>query len=258
MKSIIVIPARFGSSRLPGKPLKVIAGISLVERVYRVASSVKVDRVVVATDSQEIKQHAEGFGAEVVMTPETCRNGSERSYAALQSLRIKPDIIVNLQGDAPLSPPWFIQAVIDVLEKNPKLQIATPAVRLDASGMKKLIEAKKVQPSAGTLVTFDSAYDALYFSKNIIPFSKDYGSGTPVYKHIGIYAYRFSALEQYVNLPESTLEKAESLEQLRAIENGIKIRVIPVETKGRTLWSIDTPEDLKIAEEIIAREGELV
>lgn len=258
MKSLIVIPARYGSSRLPGKPLALIAGVSLLQRVWRIASAVShVDKVVVATDDERIVEHGESFGAHCVMTPPECRNGTERVHATLDALKISPEIVINLQGDAVLTPPWVIQGVVDALLKNRTVDIATPAVVLDNESYLKLKESKARGEVGGTTVVFDREYNALYFSKSLIPFRRG-DVDTPVYRHIGLYGYRADALSRYIQLPETPLERAEQIECLRALEYGMKIRVVPVDYRGRSHCSVDSESDIRRAEELIVREGELV
>lgn len=258
MKSVMIIPARYGSSRLPGKPLALVAGTSLLERVWRIASAVKnVDEVLVATDDERISKHADSFGARSVLTPPACRNGTERVHAAIASLDVTPQIVINLQGDAVLTPPWVIQGVVDTLLSNPSIDIATPAVALDTESYEKLREAKAGGEVGGTTVVFDREYRALYFSKSLIPFRRD-GADIPVYRHIGLYGYRTEALARYIELPETPLEKAEQIECLRALEFGMKISVVPVDYRGRSHCSVDSESDIGRAEELIAREGELL
>ena len=259
MKTVIVIPARYGSTRFPGKPLAIILGKSLLERTWRIANSVKgVDEVYIATDDERIFQHATAFGAKLLMTPAECANGTERVLAALQLAKLKPDIIVNLQGDAVLTPPVVLEALIDELTKTTSADIATAATRLNQDQYNELVKQKSAGQPGGTLVTFDLNCRALYFSRSIIPFVRNASSPVPIYRHIGIYGYRYRALEKYVTLVPSPLELAEGLEQLRALENGMPIQVVEVDYNGRTHWSVDSPEDAKMAESLILREGELV
>lgn len=254
-----IIPARYGSTRFPGKPLHKIAGVEMVERVRRVAqAAIGIDRVIVATDDVRIRTAVESFGGEAVMTPETCRNGTERAYEAVKAFAAPGDVIINLQGDAPLTPPWVVEAIAAEMAADATLAMATPAVELAPDAYAQMAEAKARGEVGGTTVVFDRQRNALYFSKAIIPFQREKSAGTPVYKHIGLYAYRFDTLARLVSLEPTPLEKAESLEQLRALENGIAIRVVLTSYRGRTPWSVDSPRDAEIAAGIIAREGELV
>ncbi len=258
MTVIAVIPARYGSTRFPGKPLHEIAGLAMVERVRRLAKAAPtIERVLVATDDERIKQTVEDFGGDAVMTPEHCRNGTERCFEAVKDFAKADDVIVNLQGDAPLTPPWVIDAAAAAMADEPALQLATPAVALSEDAYDKLAAAKAAGEVGGTTVVFDRVMNALYFSKAVIPFRRE-ASGAPVHKHIGLYAYRFAALAKLVALEPSPLERTESLEQLRALENGIPIRIVLTDYRGRTPWSVDSPRDAEIAAAIIAQEGEIV
>lgn len=256
MSAVIVIPARYASTRLPKKPLHMIAGHMLVERVWKIAKAIDgVDEVYVATDHAEIFDAVEKFGGRAVMTPEECRNGTERALATMDALKIKPEVIVNMQGDAPVTPPWVVQAMVDAMKADPKAGLGTPAVRLTGAALEKFLEEKKVTPTSGTTVVMDRDGYAMYFSKAVIPYPR---GEAEVFRHIGLYAYRYDTLKQMVSLPESRLEKIEKLEQLRALENGIKIRVVEVDYRGRAHASVDSPEDVKRTEDIIAAQGELV
>jgi len=162
MDTIIVIPARYGSSRFPGKPLAPIMGRSLLERVWRIGTAVEgVSRVVVATDDTRIVEHVRSFGGEAVMTSESCTNGSERAYEAVQNLGSKADVIVNLQGDAVLMPPWVIGALVRAMKDDPSVQIVTPAVRLAAEQYKSMSAMKGAGIVSGTTVTFEEWRRAL-------------------------------------------------------------------------------------------------
>jgi 3-deoxy-manno-octulosonate cytidylyltransferase (CMP-KDO synthetase) len=260
MNIAIVIPARYGSKRYPGKPLAQIRGRSLLRRVWSIAKSVTgVSGVHVATDDARIASHAEGFGAQVVMTPAECANGTERVLAAVRSFGVRPDAAVNLQGDAALTPPWALQALVDTLHSDPAVQMVTLAVQCAKEQVREIEESKRRNPESGTLVTFARNGDALYFSKSMIPHLRVRDQDPPpVYQHIGIYGYRMETLEKYCALPEGPLERAEQLEQLRALENGIPIRVVLVDYRNRTHWSVDSPDDVAKVEAIIAREGELI
>jgi 3-deoxy-manno-octulosonate cytidylyltransferase (CMP-KDO synthetase) len=260
MTAVIVIPARKGSTRFPNKPMAPVLGKTLLQRTWLIAKAVeRVDDVVVATDDEGIRRHAEGFGAKVLMTRPDCRNGSERVFDAVRQLKPRPEIAVNLQGDAVLTPPWVIQTVVDELRKDPAIRLATPATRLDWKRYDEFVQSKSGGRVSGTLVVFDLHRNALYFSKGQIPFIRDRNiAEPPIYRHIGLYGYRCAALEKYAALEPTPLESMEGLEQLRALENGIPIRVVPVDYRERTHWSIDNPEDVAKVEEIIRREGELV
>lgn len=258
MAVIAVIPARYASSRFPGKPLHVIAGTPMVERVRRLAAAAgSVDRVLVATDDERIMEAVDRFGGDAVMTPESCRNGTERVFEAVKATAAPEDVILNLQGDAPLTPPWVIEAVAAEMKADAGLPMATPAVELTAEGEAAMRASKAAGEVGGTTVVFGSDRNALYFSKAVIPFQRHPEAGTPVYKHIGLYAYRFATLERLVALAPSPLERAESLEQLRALENGVPIRVVLTDYRGRTPWSVDSPSDAERVEAILRAEGEI-
>jgi 3-deoxy-manno-octulosonate cytidylyltransferase (CMP-KDO synthetase) len=260
----IIIPARKGSTRFPNKPLATVAGQLLLFRTWKIAQAVDgVDAVYIATDDNEIRSVAEGFGASVLMTPAECDNGTERVFAAVSQLPVRPDVIVNLQGDAVLTPPWVIQAVVDAMTMNPEIAMATPATALSWAQYDQFVAAKAGGRVSGTLVVFDKNQRALYFSKGFIPFIRDRmpaleSIAPPIYRHIGLYGYRYTTLERYVNWQPTPLEKIEKLEQLRALENGLPIQIVLVDYRGRTHWSIDNKEDVAIAEGIIRSEGELV
>ncbi len=265
MQSAIVIPARYGSTRFPGKPMANILGKSLLERMWHLACDVKnAETVIIATDDDRIAEHAVAFGAKVQITSNQWRNGSERILEAVQLQKLSPDIVVNLQGDAVLTPPFVIDALLEAFAKDTEKQfsVATPCVQLTKAQYDDLLEMKSRGIASGTMVAFDKYGKALYFSRSIIPLLRDDKSQkdqlVPVYRHIGLYAYRFNALKEYVQLSPTPLELAEGLEQLRLLEHGLSIKVVPVHYQGRTHWSIDHPEDVAIVEDIIKKEGELV
>lgn len=261
-KNIIVIPARYHSSRFPGKPLALINGHSLIYRVWSIAKTIKgLDEVYIATDHEDIQKHALGFAAKVLMTGEHC-NGTERCFAALSLLPNKPEIILNLQGDAVLTPPWVIQTLIDTMSDNPQLEVATLATQITKKNYVLMQKAKLKGEVGGTMVVCDKDFNAMYFSKEMIPYLRDLKETKieppSLYRHIGFYAYRYSALEKYSALSATPLEKLEGLEQLRILENGQSIRVVLVDYRGRTHASIDSPKDISRVEKLIEAEGELV
>ncbi|MBX7136954.1 MAG: 3-deoxy-manno-octulosonate cytidylyltransferase [Oligoflexia bacterium] len=257
MSVIIVIPARYGSSRFPGKPLAVIKGRTLIERVWSICKTVRsVDRVYIATDDQRIEAAAKKFKAEVVLTDPHCANGTERVFDALKRLAIEPQVVVNMQGDAVLTPPGVLEALCAYMLAHPEVQMATPAAELSAEEYS--AATRNPGRHSATYVTFDNSQNALYFSRALIPKLRDadHEKGS-AFRHIGIYAYRPETLRRYLELPEGRLEKIEKLEQLRALENGIPIKVVTVNLAGRTPCSIDRPEDISRAEELISAQGEL-
>jgi 3-deoxy-manno-octulosonate cytidylyltransferase (CMP-KDO synthetase) len=259
MKVVIIIPARFGSTRLPGKPLMMIAGKSLLQRTWSIAKAVKhVDGVYVATDDERIKAHAEAFGAEVMMTPDA-PNGTERVFYAATMLPQPPDIILNLQGDAVLTPPWVIQALIDTMLADASIGFATTAMRLTAVQYQHMVNSKQHGAVGGTTVVFDKDHNAMYFSKSLIPFVRQKTADhLPVFRHIGLYVYRYPVLQHYLELPPTELEQTEGLEQLRALEHGIPIKVVQVDYRGRSHWAVDSQADIEQVEKLIAEEGELL
>jgi len=262
-KAVIIIPARMASSRFPNKPLCQIHGMSMIERVYRLAQANQHDaQVVIATDDNHLKDYAQAFGARVILTPSDCYTGTDRVTKAYEQLAQAGeiyDVIVNLQGDAVLTPPWVIDALIKQMIDNPSLNLATPCVLLSTPALYEFVSKKQAGSSSGTCVVFDKNYDALYFSKNLIPFHRnrtDIGDYC-IYRHIGLYAYTPASLLELSNLEPTLLEKIEQLEPLRALENGIKIRMVVVDYKNRSHGSVDNPEDVALVEQIILQEGEL-
>lgn len=260
MSAIIVIPARYGSTRLPGKPLALIKGKSLLYRTWSIAKAVNhADEVYIATDDSRIKDHALTFGAKVIMTPENCLNGTERAFAAIETLSQRPDIILNLQGDAVLTPPWAIQALLDKMINDPSIGLATTAMQMNIEQYDNMLSSKMRGLVGGTTVVFNHNDDALYFSKSMIPYVRDKTiNPLPVYRHIGLYIYRYPILKEYLNLQPTPLEKVEGLEQLRALENGIPIKIVKIDYRGRTHWAVDSQDDIVTVEKIIDKEGELI
>ncbi|MFM9943874.1 MAG: 3-deoxy-manno-octulosonate cytidylyltransferase [Bacteroidia bacterium] len=241
MNTAAIIPARFASTRFPGKPLALINGISMIQRVYDQACSSGLNYVAVATDDSRIYDHVKSFGGEVIMTSENCLNGTERIAEALAHLESKPDIIINIQGDEPFILPQQIALVVKTL-KDPGTGIATLKKRIDSAN-------ELNDPNVVKVVT-DRDDFALYFSRSPIPYKrndKETWPDFPVYfKHLGVYGYKTNILMDIVRLPETLLQKMESLEQLSWLENGFLIKVI--ETDFQSI-AIDTPEDLERAQE---------
>jgi 3-deoxy-manno-octulosonate cytidylyltransferase (CMP-KDO synthetase) len=253
MKTLVVIPARYESKRFPGKPLALVAGKSILERAYRIARAAQgVSGVVVATDDARIADHCKSFGAQAIMTDATLPTGSDRAAAVLEQVAHPVEAVINLQGDALLTPPWVIEALAQSLREGARF--ATPAMRLSEAQLDAFVDAKRVTPSSGTTVVVDASMHALYFSKHVLPFAREKRT---VYRHIGVYGYDAATLLAFAALPQSELERAEGLEQLRALEAGMRIKVVPVDYRGRTHWSVDHPEDIAHVEAIIAKEGEL-
>jgi 3-deoxy-manno-octulosonate cytidylyltransferase (CMP-KDO synthetase) len=264
MKVLVVVPARFSSTRYPGKPLVTLQGASgkvksLVQRSWEAACQVKgVDRVVVATDDDRIRNAAEAFGAEVVMTSETCANGTERCAEAMERLGGPHEIVVNLQGDAPLTPHWFVEDLIAGLAEDRSADMATPVLRCDGSALNGFLQDRREGRVGGTTAVFARNRHALYFSKEVIPFSgQTYpdDAETPVFHHVGVYAYRAAALRAYGALPAGPLEQLEGLEQLRFLENNHAILCVEVEARGRQFWELNNPEDVARIEAMMAEMG---
>ena len=264
MSVLIVIPARYASTRYPGKPLVELRGadgtsVSLIERSWRAACAVKgADRVVVATDDDRIKTACEAFGAEVVMTSDTCENGSERCAEAHANLGGGFDIVVNLQGDAPLTPHWFVEDLIAGLLNDPKAAIATPVLRCDGKALNGLLNDRSQGRVGGTTAVFDGQMRALYFSKEVVPFTSNIYAETdetPVFHHVGVYAYRPDALADYPTWSQGPLETLEGLEQLRFMENGKPVLCVEVQANGRQFWELNNPSDVKVIETMMLQMG---
>ncbi|WP_299600671.1 3-deoxy-manno-octulosonate cytidylyltransferase [uncultured Tateyamaria sp.] len=264
MSVLIVIPARYASSRYPGKPLVPLTGATgqsqtLIERSWRAALAVDgVDRVVVATDDDRIKEASEAFGAEVVMTSDTCGNGTERCAEAHQALGAGYEIVVNLQGDAPLTPAWFIEGLVAGLRAAPDAEIATPVLRCDGATLRGFLEDRRAGRVGGTTAVFGVAGQAMYFSKEVIPYTNGTyadDADTPVFHHVGVYAYRPDALAAYPTWPVGPLETLEGLEQLRFLENGRQVLCVEVEARGRQFWELNNPADVPRIEAMMAEMG---
>ncbi|MCY4304306.1 MAG: 3-deoxy-manno-octulosonate cytidylyltransferase [Aestuariivita sp.] len=264
MSVLIIIPARYASSRYPGKPLVHLVGAdgkgrSLIERSWRAAHSVfGVDRIVVATDDVRIRALAHNFGAEVVMTSSECANGTERCAEAHDLLNENYEIIVNFQGDAPLTPHWFVEALIKRLRSVSEGVVATPVLRCNGTMLEELRADRLAGRMGSTTVVFDRMNRAMYFSKEVIPYTDNRYSDrikAPVFHHVGIYAYRAAVLEQYLSWPVGRLESNESLEQLRFIENGQSVICVEVDSQGRLFWELNNPEDKPKIEKMLEKMG---
>ncbi len=262
MDRVILIPARYASTRYPGKPLVGLQGASgvtrsLIERSWRAASGVAgVDAVYVATDDARIADAAEGFGAQVVMTSDACANGTERCADAIARLGIAPRVVVNLQGDAPLTPAWFVSALIEAVEAG--AQMATPVLRLTPETHARFIEDRRAGRVGGTTAVMDAQGNALYFSKEVLPYTgRIYGAAeqVPAFHHVGVYAYTPDALKAYMQAGPCALENLEGLEQLRFLYNGLPVTCVEVEAEGREFWELNNPEDVARIEAVLQREG---
>ena len=252
MKTVIFIPARYASTRYPGKPLAELRQKdgslkSLIQMSWEAANTINgVDAVYVATDDTRIADKAHNFGANVVMTDVSCENGTARCADALNKAKIKPDLIINFQGDAPLTPPWFVEALIDEMKADPNIGMATPVLRCDRSTYDALKDDRSNGRVGGTTAVFDTHMNALYFSKEVLPFidPNKIKEPIPVFHHVGVYAYRPSALSAYVEHPVCELETLEGLEQLRFLHAGTKVRCVEVEARGRVFWELNNPTDI--------------
>ena len=246
MKFIGIIPARYASTRFPAKPLAMLGGKPVIQRVYEQVKSV-MDDVFVATDDERILSVVKSFGGKAIMTREDHKSGTDRCYEAYQKCGIEADVVINIQGDEPFIQPSQIQTLQRCFDEV-STQIATLVKPFTpADGLETL-----QNPNSPKVVVSDD-WRALYFSRSVIPYLRGIDQNEwllrhTFYKHIGLYAYRTDTLGEITRLPQSTLEKAESLEQLRWLDNGYIIRVgtTDVETIG-----IDTPDDLKKAEEFL-------
>lgn len=250
MKSLAIIPARYASTRFPAKPLAKLGGKLIIERVYRQVQQA-IDDVVVATDDERIMSAVESFGGRAVMTSTEHRSGTDRCYEALMKVGGSYDIVINVQGDEPFIQPEQIRSLVACFE-DPATDIATLVKPFTVEDG---IEALENPNSPKVVVSRDMK--AIYFSRSVIPYMREvpreeWLSRHTYYKHIGMYAFRAKTLGEVTALPQSSLELSEKLEQLRWLENGYRIGVgiTTIETIG-----IDTPEDLRRAEEFLAARG---
>jgi 3-deoxy-manno-octulosonate cytidylyltransferase (CMP-KDO synthetase) len=250
MKFVGIIPARYASTRFPGKPLAMLGGKPVIQRVYEQVKEC-FDELYVATDDNRIKDAVLAFGGNVVMTSPDCNNGTERCLDAYKRLALECDVIVNIQGDEPFIQHKQVEALKACFD-SPETDIATLVKPFEAADGLERLEC----PNSPKVVLNEKGY-ALYFSRSVVPYLRGvekerWLESHTFYKHLGIYAYRAGLLETLTTLPQSPMEKAESLEQLRWLENGyrIKVGVTDIETIG-----IDTPEDLERAKAFAASIG---
>ena len=242
MTVVCVIPARYGSTRFEGKPLVEICGKVMIQRVYEQVKKAKlIDEIYIATDDDRIKSKSESFGAKVIMTSKKHRCGTDRIAEAIQ--KIDGDIIINVQGYEPLIEPEALDAVLKPMLKDSSLNMATLITPIDD---KKEFDDKNVAK-----VVIDKDNFVLYCSRNLIPYSRDNDS-TTVFKQIGVYVFRREFLIKFSNMEQTPCEKVEKLEQLRALENGYKLKAI--ETKYHPI-GVDIPEDIKKIEDILKERG---
>lgn len=247
-KAYVFIPARFASSRLPGKPLQLIAGQPMIQRVYeRIAQASNVAGIYVATDDERIAEVVQAFGGQAVMTPAELESGTDRIAKAAQQLGL-PDnsLIVNVQGDQPLIHPSSIDAVI-----APFLEPDYDGSFEMSSLSYKIVEPEEIHNSQDVKLVTDLKGFALYFSRAAIPYGRDTATHD-YYKHLGVYAYTKRFLEVFKNLPPSRLESIEKLEQLRVLEQGYKIKIMPSKYDSP---GVDVPGDVERLEALIAAQG---
>jgi len=265
MNTLIVIPSRYASTRFPQKPLHKIAGQTLLTRVASVAQ-ICCERepnvaFVVATDHPTIEAHAQELGVPVVMTDPDLPSGTDRALAAADQFASDAEFIVNLQGDAPFTPPDYITAIIEA-GRTTSLDAVTPIVQMTWADLDELRDRKRETPFSGTTCIVNTQDEALWFSKNILPAMRKEdrlraeGEMSPVWRHIGLYGYKRAALETFVGLNEGHYESLEGLEQLRFLENGLRLQAVKVAAAPSAMWGIDTPQDAAHAETLIAKHGE--
>ncbi|PJB69524.1 MAG: 3-deoxy-manno-octulosonate cytidylyltransferase [Alphaproteobacteria bacterium CG_4_9_14_3_um_filter_47_13] len=262
MKTAIIIPARYASSRFPGKPLVKIGGKTMLERVVSLGVKAAAENentlVAVATEDQRIADYCAEIGAKCFMTSPDCPTGSDRVLEAAQKAGGDFDYILSLQGDAPFIPREAISRMLLAVKEDPSIEVVTPVVNLRWSELDSLRESKKTTPFSGTTVALDKSGKAFWFSKNILPAIRkednlrNRSEFSPVYQHLGLYGYRSDILERFVKLPQSHYEILEGLEQLRLLENTISIQTVTISmTPGMAQSGIDSPEDVARAERIL-------
>lgn len=266
MKTLIVVPARYGSKRFPGKPLAKIAGRSMLSRVAvraNAAAKALVDaESVVATDDERIGAHCQDIGVKAILTDPALASGSDRAYAAADALGVDPDYIVNLQGDAPFTPIDYITGLINQLD-NSDADVATPVIQLNWAALDAMRDAKKETPFSGTTAIVGPDKKAIWFSKIILPAIRNEEKVrsrttlSPVRRHVGLYAFRKDALRRFCDAPKTEFEALEGLEQLRILEHGMSIACVEVGAPALATSGIDTKADLERVERLIAEHGDL-
>lgn len=235
---LIVIPARYGSTRLPGKALKLLAGKPVVQHVWQACVKAQVGEVLIATESLIVVDAVARFGAQGVLTSATCQSGTDRVYEAAQN---RPEqIIINVQGDEPFIAPTTVQKIAQLLQKEPACDIA--------SAVAPTLDENKINDPNCVKAVLNKEGKALYFSRSRVPFKRELteeNKNIPYWQHCGIYGYQRKALERFVSLPPSPLEQLERLEQLRALEDGMSLKCVVIDAAGP---AIDTAQDLQNAE----------
>ncbi|SDR36080.1 manno-octulosonate cytidylyltransferase [Pseudovibrio sp. Tun.PSC04-5.I4] len=265
MRALICVPARIGSTRFPRKPLHPISGRSLLERVVqvaRVAAKQTGSDFVVAVDHEEVAELCRHIGAPFVMTDPGHSSGTDRALAAAKAFGSHPEFVLNLQGDAPFTPPEHVAALIRAAEVRPGADVFTPVVRLDWDGLDTLRAHKKEHPFSGTTCVRRDDGTALWFSKNILPAIRkeeklrETDALSPVFRHIGLYGYRIDALEEFTEIGLGYYEQLEGLEQLRFLENGMVVHAEEVAPPKLSMSGVDTPADAELAAQLIAKFGD--
>ncbi len=242
MKTVVIIPSRYGSTRFEGKPLYPINEKPMIQHVYeRSRKASKVDDVLVATDDQRIVDTVQAFGGKAVMTSDKNRSGTDRIAEAAEQIGLAgDDIVINVQGDQPLMDPRCLDQMVAPFFKEPNLEMSTLAF--------KIVREKEITDPKDVKVTFDNSGYALYFSRASIPLARDAGTRHDTFKHLGFYAYTRNFLEIYRKLDEGTLEAVEKLEQLRALEHGYRIKVVVTRYDSP---EVDLPEDIPRIEKLM-------
>ena len=268
MQTLIVVPARYGSTRFPGKPLAEINGVSMLRRTARIAelASAQIENCdyIVATDDERIQAHCEAYKIQCVMTSENLKTGSDRALAAAKASQTSNgqpyERIINLQGDAPFTPVSHIVSLAKAMDNS--ADVATPYTQLSWEALDALRKYKIDTPFSGTTVIVRADGKAIWFSKNIIPairkeeLLRQASPLSPINRHIGLYAYKREVLERFTQCNESQYETLEGLEQLRLLENGMTIECVRVEPTKIATAGIDSPADIDIAEALIAKHGD--
>lgn len=265
MRTLIVVPARHGSTRFPGKPLALVSGHSLVSRVARrarmAAEALNDTDYVVATDDARIARHCEDLAINCVLTPADCETGSDRALAAAKVLGAEPEFVVNMQGDAPFVPVDYVTGTVAALAQG-GADVATPCIRLSWDALDRLRLAKQATPFSGTTCLIDRSGMAIWFSKQILPAMRSEAALraasplSPVHRHVGLYGFTLGALKAFVATPPSPYEVLEGLEQLRLLENGLRVRCVEVAAAPVSTSGVDAPEDVTRLEALIREHGD--
>ena len=240
---LIVIPARYGSTRLPAKALKLLGGKPVVQHVYEACQKANVGEVLIATENQIVVDAVAQFGAKGVLTSEACQSGTDRVYEAAKGRSEK--FIINVQGDEPFLNPTTVKKIAEMLQSDPSCDIATAAAPT--------LDEEKINNPNCVKAVLNKDGKALYFSRSAVPYKREIteeNKNVPYWQHCGIYGYRREALERFVSLPPSPLEQLEKLEQLRALEDGLTIKCVAIDVAGP---AIDTASDLQEAEEYLKK-----